>query len=823
MWSRFSHPERAATAEGVYPPGAFRRAGHGLDDVSRSCIGSALGLALLLAAGLPATAAPTASVAVALAPHAPISITGNANFTPANGVVGGTGTATDPYVIAGWSIDAPPSMGVQIRNTDAHAVVRDVAVQAAPTAGFYTFDVANLTFANITAYGSAGDGLRFESSQSIVVQRSNVTANNDGITLVGSVRISLIGNNVTLNRGDGVTVSQSDSILIQANTIAFAGLYGGYGVDLVSSTNVTVLANRFTGNDIYLDGTVAAHFTSHTITPDNLVSGLPILYLSQRTGLALSGIEIGELLVAGCSHLNVANLSTEGGDVGIEVGFSSDVQLGPNVTISNAVEGLRVVSSTRVQFIEGNILETGVGAILDHSTDLRVSGSKISSPFVITATPGDALQVLASDRVNISDNVMRHHLSGLGLYGASNVTVIGNVMSLDAAGFVAAGSRDLLVLDNLLAQDATGLQAEVLTNATFAGNGIEAAALGANVSDSSALRFMHNAFSNDALNALDTNGTSDAWDGGYPTGGNFWSNYSGVDQCSGSLQNVCTGPDGFGDTPYAFDVGATDHYPLMHAPALADVPPEALFYLSPAAGTPVTTFSASANLSSDYEDPLSALQFRWDWTGNGSWTPWSAAKYSSHRYLAPGTYTLQLEVRDTANLTDTWSTSVFVSPKPDNLPPAISIAAPSTVDSGQPITVVANITDASGVASAALEYFGVDGGSFVFVPMTRQVNGANFTATIPAQPHAGTLIFAVIANDTWENQARAPLGGYISVTVVDPLMSLLSTLAFPVAVVAIAAAAFLVWHWRRRGRAQQAPPPPLPPEKPPAERPPDNP
>ncbi len=810
-------------AEDVYPPGAFLRPGHGLDDVPRSTIGLALGLAILLSAGLPATAAPSAPVTVALVPHAPISITGNANFTAANGVVGGTGTATDPYVIAGWSIDAPSSMGVQIRNTDAHAVVRDVAVQAAPTAGFYTFDVANLTFSNITAYGSAGDGLRFESSRSIVVQGSNVTANNDGITLVGSMQVRLIGNNITLNRGDGVTVSQSDSILIQANTVAFAGLYGGYGVDLTSSTNVTVLANRFTGNDIYLDGTVAAHFTSHTITPDNLVSGLPILYLSQRTGLALSGIDIGELLVAGCSHLNAANLSTEGGDIGIEVGFSSDVQLGPNVTISNAGEGLRVVSSTRVQFIEGSILETGVGAIFDRSTDLRVSGSKFSAPFALAAIPGDSIQVLASDRVNISENVMRHHLSGLGLYGASNVSVVGNVISLDAAGLVVEGSRDLLVVDNLLAQDATGLQVEVLTNATFAGNGIEATAFGANVSDSSALRFVHNAFLNDALNALDTNGTSDSWDGGYPTGGNFWSNYSGVDQCSGSLQNVCTGPDGIGDTPYAFETGATDHYPLMRAPALADVPPEALFYLSPVAGTTITTFSASANLSSDYEDPLSALQVRWDWTGNGSWTPWSAAKYSSHRYLAPGTYTLRLEARDTANLTDTWSTSVFVSPKPDNLPPAIGILAPSTVNIGQPITVVANITDASGVASAAIVYFGVDGGSFVFVPMIRQVNGANFTATIPAQPHPGTLIFAIIANDTWENQARAPLGGYLSVTVVDPLMSLVSTLAFPLGVVAIAAVAFLVWYWRRRGRAQPASAPPPPPEKPPSERPPDNP
>src|SRR5213076_3134076 len=45
-----------------------------------------------------------------------------------------------------------------------------------------------------------------------------------------------------------------------------------------------------------------------------------------------------------------------------------------------------------------------------------------------------------------------------------------------------------------------------------------------------------------------------AWDDGYPQGGNFWSNYRGADQCSGPGQDVCNGPDGIGDTPYPIQV-----------------------------------------------------------------------------------------------------------------------------------------------------------------------------------------------------------------------------------------------------------------------------
>jgi len=52
------------------------------------------------------------------------------------------------------------------------------------------------------------------------------------------------------------------------------------------------------------------------------------------------------------------------------------------------------------------------------------------------------------------------------------------------------------------------------------------------------------------------------WDNGYPSGGNYWSNYNGTDLYSGPCQNV-TGSDGIGDTPYVIDANNQDNYPLM--------------------------------------------------------------------------------------------------------------------------------------------------------------------------------------------------------------------------------------------------------------------
>jgi len=55
---------------------------------------------------------------------------------------------------------------------------------------------------------------------------------------------------------------------------------------------------------------------------------------------------------------------------------------------------------------------------------------------------------------------------------------------------------------------------------------------------------------------------TNAWDNGYPSGGNYWSNYTGVDLHSGQYQNE-TGSDGIGDVLHTIDERNQDNYPLM--------------------------------------------------------------------------------------------------------------------------------------------------------------------------------------------------------------------------------------------------------------------
>jgi parallel beta-helix repeat protein len=123
-----------------------------------------------------------------------------------------------------------------------------------------------------------------------------------------------------------------------------------------------------------------------------------------------------------------------------------------------------------------------------------------------------------------------------------------------------------------------GIEIDSSSNNTVNDNYVAAnSRYGILLSDSSGNIIYHNSFVGNAVQAFVSyvypSEPTNTWDDGYPSGGNFWSDYNGTDLYSGPYQNV-TGSDGIGDTPYVIvsldtttyltsNTTDIDHFPLM--------------------------------------------------------------------------------------------------------------------------------------------------------------------------------------------------------------------------------------------------------------------
>ncbi len=169
----------------------------------------------------------------------------------------------------------------------------------------------------------------------------------------------------------------------------------------------------------------------------------------------------------------------------------------------------------------------------------------------------------------------------------------------------------------------------------------------------------HNNIYSNLINAND--GGTNIWDDGYPSGGNYWGNYTGFDLFSGPGQNI-SGSDGIGDTPYNI-LGKTppnqDRYPFMVRNGwLLNRPPTqptdtTSWHIYPGdlykgiggypgryGGQPVTYQSTSTEAGSD-------LYFNFSW-GDGNNTvvgPVSGFANATHTYGHWGMYNITVTVK----------------------------------------------------------------------------------------------------------------------------------------------------------------------------------
>ena len=182
---------------------------------------------------------------------------------------------------------------------------------------------------------------------------------------------------------------------------------------------------------------------------------------------------------------------------------------------------------------------------------------------------------------------------GVHLASVSNGRIEGITATNNTHGVRIFSGGDITVVDSILSFNTQGSGLDVLgaIRVLAKGNTLAGNMVGINLDGSTVTLVHHNNLLNNTLQAVDQRGGMNAWDDGYPSGGNYWTNYQGLDQCGGPNQDQCTAPDGLGDTPYPIGPeNSRDRYPLMILPGSgSDTVPPSVAVTSPADGAVVTT------------------------------------------------------------------------------------------------------------------------------------------------------------------------------------------------------------------------------------------
>jgi len=207
------------------------------------------------------------------------------------------------------------------------------------------------------------------------------------------------------------------------------------------------------------------------------------------------------------------------------------------------------------------------------SVRLFTSGNTILNNNLISSWCGVWMKHY-SDYNLIANNTIMGNLNGIAGEIWHNTKIIGNTIKDNLMGIWIGpySQNNIISFNNINGHWSEGIMMMQSSNNTFEGNNIvdnnqggswAGITIGFQKGFSSGNKFFHNNIANMGKQ-IELQGESEPviWDDGYPSGGNYWSDYTGVDYHSGTYQNE-TGSDGVGDTPYTVDVNNQDNYPLM--------------------------------------------------------------------------------------------------------------------------------------------------------------------------------------------------------------------------------------------------------------------
>jgi parallel beta-helix repeat protein len=353
--------------------------------------------------------------------------------------------------------------------------------------------------------------------ETIVVQKDNILLDGAGYRLHGNASSSV----PYFESGTGIDLSERINVTVRNTQITAFNL----GIVLNGSSSCIVCGNNITdnGEGIWLNSS-SNNIISRNNVVGNYDSGIVLAYSSGSNSVSENDVKANSV------H-------------GIVLYFFSDSSISGNNITANSYDGIILYSSLNNN-VSGNNLTAnrynGIG--LAYSDDNIISGNNI--------TDNNCNGVyLGSSGVNsicgndVTKNQCGVYLSSSYKYGSGYNSISGNNIT----------DNNVYGIKLDFASNYNGISGN---NITDNGCGIELILLSSNN------MIYHNNFIDSGQAASVDTSSTNAWDDGYLSGGNYWSDYNGTDLYRAPYQNE-TGSDGIGDTPCIIDSNNTDNYPLI--------------------------------------------------------------------------------------------------------------------------------------------------------------------------------------------------------------------------------------------------------------------
>jgi len=262
----------------------------------------------------------------------------------------------------------------------------------------------------------------------------------------------------------------------------------------------------------------------------------------QSDNVTLSGFQIGkaeyDVVLLNCRYANVRNNWLKSARYKVSLQNSTDCNIESN-EIAGGWEGVKLLNSDNNRIADNWIY--------------------YCNAYTFPIGPFYGVLVEGSELNHIENNLIETCDIGIGLTESRDNIIQNNTVSGDwPTSYPAYDAEKGLVLDSN--SNSNTIIENRISNMT---------ATAITLSQSSSIIF-HNSFINNTQQAQVLNSPDNSWNDGYPSGGNYWSDYFAWDIFSGPYQNE-TGSDGIGDLPYIIDAENQDHYPFAPLRILGDV------------------------------------------------------------------------------------------------------------------------------------------------------------------------------------------------------------------------------------------------------------